>query len=188
MSSLGVLSWAGLEVSFQRIGRASWLTEGILRSWSAAPWVAVPGGIAVACFPVEALWLGLSNASAPVVARLESQNGRWSREIVVPPDWQLGWIQSRVQTRPIAFGRGCQSARFWLRAQRAGEATTATLSVVLLAPEAWRKRLGPLELEPVIEPAPVICYSRVVLPEGKAPAASDTSSHPFSNGNGSVRD
>lgn len=165
MSSLGVLSWAGLEVSFQRIGRASWSAEGILRSWSAAPWGAVPGGVAIACLPVEALWLGLSNASAAATVRLESQDGRWSREIVVPPGWQLGWIESGVQTRPIALDRGCQSARFRLRAQRAAEATPATLSIVLLALEGWRKRLGPLELEPVVEPAPVARYSRVVPPE-----------------------
>ncbi len=83
----------------------------------------------------------------------------------MPPSWQLGWIESGVQTRPIALSRACQSARFRLRAQRAAVATPATLSIVLLAPEAWRKRLGPLELEPVVEPAPVTRYSRVVPPE-----------------------
>jgi len=174
MCSLGVLSWAGLDVSFQRIGRASWSAEGVLRSWSAAPWVAVAGEVTVACFPAEALWLGLSNTSAPAMARLESKNGRWSREIVTPPDWQLGWLHSGIQTRPIALGHGCQSARFWLQARRAAEATPATLGVVLLAPEAWRKRFGPLDLEPIVEPAPSIRYSRIALPEGKAPTASDT--------------
>lgn len=184
MSSLGVLSWAGLEVSFQRIGRASWSAEGILRSWSAAPWGAVPGGVAIACLPVEALWLGLSNASAPATVRLESQNGRWSRGIVVPPDWQLGWIQRGVQTRPIALSDGCQSARFLLRAQRAAESTSATLRILLLSPESWRRRIGPLELEQVVEPAPVIRYSRVVFPEGKAAAGSDPNMNPPSNGIG----
>jgi hypothetical protein len=182
MSSLGILSWAGLEVSFQRIGLASWSAEGILRSWSAAPWRAVPDGVAIACFPMEALWLGLSNANAPVTARLESQGGRWSREIVVPPDWQLGWIRNGVQTKPIALSRGHQSARFRLRAQRVEGPTPATLSVVLLAPEAWRKGLGPLDLEPAVEPAPVIRYSRVVLPEAKASPASDTNVYRLSDG------
>jgi hypothetical protein len=183
MSNAGVLAWAGVEISFQRIGRGAWSPNGLLRSWSFAPWRTVPGGVTIACFPAEALWLGLSNAGAPATVRIESQNGRWSREVVVPPDWQLSWIGRDIQKKPIALNQGCHTARFRLRAQGPTKELSTTLGLTLLAPDAWKKRFGRIELEPAIEPAPVMRYSRVMPIEGDAPDAGDKNLFSTSNGN-----
>lgn len=162
MSNAGVLAWAGVEISFQRIGRGAWSPNELLRSWSFAPWRLVPGAVAVACLPAEALWLGLSNAEAPTTVCIESQNGLWSREVMVPPDWQLSWIGKDTQKKPIALNQGSHTARFRLRAKGPTKAPSTTIGLTLLAPEAWGKRFGRLELQPAVEPAPVIWYSRVM--------------------------
>jgi hypothetical protein len=164
MSGPDVFRVAGLEVSFQRLGRRAWSTAGLLRSWGAAPWRSVPGGVAVACLADEALWLGLTTTAEPATVRLETADGAWVRELAVPPDWQLGWLCHDAETQPIALAVGAPCAGYRLRVMRASSPATQGCDLELLAPGEWRKRFGPLELAPAKEPPPVGRYSRVVPP------------------------
>lgn len=154
----------GLGVSFQRIGRGSWSARGILRSWAVAPWRVVSGGVAVACFPDEAIWLGLSREGEPVAVRLASRGGKWFRELTVPPDWQLGWLASGNETRPIALARGCRSATYRLKVTRAGKAVPEQLTLTLLTPAAWEEYFGALDLTPAVEPPLVGLYCQAIPP------------------------
>jgi len=166
MSSADVLSWGGLDISFQRFGRSAWSSTGILRSWAQAPWTELPqGGIAVACFPSEALWFGLTATGTAARIRFASRSGSWTRDLDVPPDWQLGWIQSAARKRPIALRRECQSAAFVLSVRCPKTTQPKDLPITLLAPEAWKVQVGPLELQPAEEPEPVQLYSRIMPPD-----------------------
>jgi len=167
MSSADVLSWGGIDISFQRFGRDAWSRAGILRSWAGAPWSTLPGGgIAVACCSSECVWFGLTATGAAARVRFESGNGHWARDLNVPPDWQLGWIQSGTRKRPIALRSDCQSAAFVLSVRCPKTAAAKCLALTLLAPDAWRLRVGPLELQPAEEPEPVQLYSRIMPPAG----------------------
>ena len=163
MASSDVLSWNGLDISFQRFGRRAWSSNAILRSWAQAPWQWIsPGCLALACFPSEALWLGVTATHGAARIHFRSGRGRWTRDLVVPPDWQLSWLQSGSRKRPIALRRGCQSAVFVLSARTGRRHETKTLAVTLFAPTAWRRRVGPLELAPAQRPEPVALYSRIM--------------------------
>jgi hypothetical protein len=82
----------------------------------------------------------------------------------VPPDWQLGWIESAGRKRPISLRRDCQSAAFVLSVRCPKTAQPKDLPITLLAPEAWRQRVGRLTLQPAEEPEPVQLYSRIMPP------------------------
>ncbi|MBS1134493.1 MAG: hypothetical protein H6R02_1634 [Burkholderiaceae bacterium] len=167
MASSDVLSWNGLDISFQRIGRRSWSSSAILRSWAQAPWQWIsPDCLALACFPTEALWLGLTATHGAVRVHFRSGRGRWTRDLDVPPDWQLSWIQSGSRKRPIALRSGCHSAVFVLSARAARKHEPKALAVTLVAPAAWRRRIGPLKLAPAQRPEPVALYSRIMPQHG----------------------
>jgi hypothetical protein len=165
MSSTDVLRWGGLEISFQRLGRRGWSPTGLLRSWARAPWRSVEGGVVVACLPDEAVWLGLTALDAAVSVRCESVDGAWWRELAVPPDWQLGWLQRDAATRPIDLGGDARSAAQRLVVTGASLPDPMRCGVELVSPEEWRRRFGPLDLEPAVEPPPVGRYSRVIPPD-----------------------
>jgi hypothetical protein len=165
MASSDVLSWNGLDISFQRTGRGAWSGSAILRSWAQAPWQwTSPARLALACFPTEVLWLGLTATHGAARVHFQSGRRRWTRDLDVPPDWQLSWIQSGSRKCPIALRRGCHSAVFVLSARAARKHETKTLTVTLVAPTAWRRRIGPLELAPAHQPEPVALYSRIMPP------------------------
>lgn len=169
MSSSDVLSWGGLDISFQRIGLRSWASVGVLRSWAGAPWQRLrESAVAVACCPSECVWFGLTASSGGARVRFQSLGGRWVRDLNVPPDWQLGWIQSAGRERPIALRPDCRSAVFVLTVRCPKTARPKTLAIKLLAPEAWRLLVGPLKMKPAEEPEPVLHYSRIMPPGGEA--------------------
>lgn len=89
------------------------------------------------------------------------------RELSVPPDWQLGWIQNAGRERPIALRPECRSSAFVLSVHCPPTAEASTVAITLLAPDAWRLRVGPLELTPAEEPEPVPRYSRIIPPGGE---------------------
>jgi hypothetical protein len=146
MSGAGALRWAGLEISFQRLGRSGWSSMGLLRSWAGATWRRVEGGVAVACCADDVVWLGLTATDDPASVRCESADGTWHRELAVPPDWQLGWLQRDASTRPIDLTGGVRCSAYRLRVTRASLQTPLDCDLELLAPEEWRRRFGPLEL------------------------------------------
>lgn len=169
MSSSDVLSWGGLDISFQRLGRSAWSSTGVLRSWAGAPWKRLSEcAVAVACLHSECIWFGLTAGGDGTHVRFESRGGSWVRDLDVPPDWQLGWIQREGRQRPIALRPNCRSAAFVLSARCSNAVEPATLAITLLAPEAWRVRVGPLELVPAEEPELVLRYSRIMPPGGDA--------------------
>jgi len=164
-----VLSWGGLDISFQRIGLCAWASVGVLRSWAGAPWkVLRESAVAVACLPSECIWFGLTATGDEAHVRFESRGGRWVRNMYMPPDWQLAWIQSAGRERPIALRPNCRSAAFVLSVRCPKTAKPKTLAITLLAPEAWRLRVGPLRLKPAEEPALVLRYSRIMPPGGES--------------------
>ena len=168
MAASDVLSWSGLDISFQRLGRSAWSSRGVLRSWAQAPWERLPDGdLAVACLPGDAVWFGLTATGSAARVRFESRNGLWVRELDVPPDWQLGWIQTARRKRPIALRSGCQSASFVLSVRCPKAARPNALAILLLAPDAWRRLIGPLQLDPAEEPEPVGLYSRIMPARGE---------------------
>ncbi len=164
MSDAGALHWAGLEISFQRIGRKGWSSTGLLRSWAIAPWHSVGAGVVVACRADEVVWLGLTATNDPASVQCESADGAWQRELTVPPDWQLGWLQRDSERRPVDLAGGVQCAAYRFRVTRASLQAPLVCEFELLAPEEWRRRFGPLELEPAVEPPPVGRYSRIIPP------------------------
>lgn len=181
MADYGVLNWAGLEISFQRLGRVAWSADGIVRSWAQAPWSRLSADeIAVASLPDEALWLGLNATGAAVRVRLRSRGGRWQRELKVPPDWQLAWLAESAaggaaegaadggRRQPIALRRGCRSASYVLEVRRRATAAARVMALRLLAPDAWRRMIGPLQIAPAEEPEEVMLYSRI-MPAGPPP-------------------
>lgn len=164
-----MLSWDGLEISFQRIDLGAWASGRVLRSWAGAPWKRTSErAVAVACLPTECVWFGLSAGGVDARVRLQSRGGRWVRDLDVPPDWQLGWVQSAGRERPIALRPNRRSAAFMLFVRCPKSAKPQTLAITLLAPEAWVQRVGPLLLEPATEPEPVLRYSRIMTPGGEA--------------------
>lgn len=171
MADAGVLCWAGIEISFQRLGRAAWTADGIVRSWAQAPWSQLSASeIAVALLPDEALWLGLNATGSAVHAALRSRGAGWQRALKVPPDWQLAWLAPAgavdgSRRRPIALQRGCRSASFVLEARRRANAPARVMALTLLAPDAWRRTIGPLQIAPAVEPEDVMLYSRI-MPAG----------------------
>lgn len=168
MSSSGVLSWGGLDVSFQRLGLRAWTSVGLLRSWAGAPWKRLrESTVVVACLPSECIWFGLTAEGDGARVRFASRGGRWVRELSVPPDWQLGWIQNAGRERPIALRPECRSSAFVLSVHCPPTAEASTVAITLLAPDAWRLRVGPLELTPAEEPEPVPRYSRIMPPGGE---------------------
>jgi len=172
MASTDVLHWAGLEISFQRLGRAGWSAVTVVRSWAQAPWHRLSADeVAVASLPDEVLWLGLNATGRAACVRLRSRGGRWSRMLKVPPDWQLAWLQAEEgaagsgRKRPIALRRGCQSASFALEVCCPGNARPTATTLTLLAPDVWRRIVGPPEIAPAEQPEEVMLYSRI-MPAG----------------------
>jgi hypothetical protein len=160
----GLLHWAGLELSFQRLGRRGWSPTGLLRSWAVASWRSIDGGVAIACRADEVIWLGLTATAGAVAVRCESEDGAWSRELAVPPDWQLGWLRRVEESRPIDLAGDARRAACRLYVTQAPGSEPQCCTLELLAPDEWRRRFGPLELEPAAGPPPVGRYSRIIPP------------------------
>lgn len=164
-----MLSWGGLDISFQRFGLSAWASVGVLRSWAGAPWKLLhESTVAVACLPSEGVWFGLTAITDAARVRFESRSGRWVRELNVPPDWQLGWILSAGRARPIALRPNCRSSAFVLSVRCPKTAKQKSLAITLLAPERWMQRVGSLELRPAEKPEPVELYSRIMPPRGES--------------------
>lgn len=170
---------AGIEFSFHRLALAAWQPEGVLRHWADAPWQPLAGaphsGVALACLPGEAVWLGLSNAGAPADVLLQGADAPPSLPLRVPPDWQLCAHGPADRREPIALG-GAAERRFVLRVQREGaqaREAAETLVLELLSPAAWAARHGPLDLAPAEEPPPMERYSRIARPKRVAPGDTD---------------
>lgn len=158
---------AGLEISFHRIGLAGWQPGDVLRSWAEAPWRATPHGVAVACRPEEALWLGIGNDGTSAELDLRRPVDGATRRLYLPNDWQLGWLlDPNGNALPIQLGDQPSVAhRMDIRAgvhPDAANRQSITREMLLLSPTAWAAAFGPLELAPVSEPAPVPLYSRQV--------------------------
>lgn len=162
-------SAAGIEVSFHRIGLSSWVGDGVLRSWAEAPCEATPGGVAVACLPGEAVWLGLTHVGEPATVVLNGLDGAGSTRLQVPPGWQLGALLGADERRhPLALGDAL-SRSYRLEVQRPAAAASASFELTLMSPAAWSSRFGPLELAPAERPPPVPPYSRIVRPKTGIP-------------------
>lgn len=163
MCSSDTLPWDGLQISFQRYSRSVWSANKIIRSWACAPWKLIgEDRVAVACFPNEAIWFGMTVTGAAVRIRLESRSGRWVRDMRVPPEWQLSWIQQGDRKRPIALRPDCQSAFFTMSVRGSKQTKTRNLEITLLVPDAWRRKLGELEIVLAEEPEAVALYSRIM--------------------------
>lgn len=169
-----MLCWAGLEISFQRLGRAAWSADGIVRSWAQAPWCRLSAdAIAVASLPDEVLWLGLNATGGAVRGRLRSRSGRWERALKVPPDWQVAWLAAGGaadggRRQPIGLRRGCQSATYVLEVRQRATAEASVMAVTLLAPDTWCRKTGQSPIAPADEPEEVMLYSRI-MPAGPPP-------------------
>lgn len=167
-----MLSVAGLEITFHRLGAAGWTPGAVLRSWADAPWrLLQDNSIAVACLHGEMIWLGLTNTAAAATVTLTAADGRATRSLCVPPDWQLGWLlngegdgerDGEEQAKPIALHHGATSAAYRLALERAQPPASDTRALVLLSPAAWAAQFGPLQLAPAEMPPPVERYSRIV--------------------------
>ena len=157
-----LLSFAGLELSFHRIGRVGWADDTVLRSWADAPWRMEDGLLAVACQPEEFVWLGIGNADATATVVLTALNGSSARTMSVPPEWQLGWlIADDSQRRPIGLF-GDTTANYRLEVIRTYPVSPTETLLALLSPSAWSERFESLELSSAEVPPPVPLYSRVV--------------------------
>lgn len=170
MATSDALHWAGLEISFQRLARRAWSAATVVRSWDQCPWQRRSDhDLAVAILPDEVVWLGLNTTGRAAQVRLSSRGGRWSRTLAVPPDWQLAWLShdgaDSRRRQPIALRRGCGSASFVIEVRRAGAVRPQMTTLTLLAPEAWRRTLGPLNISPAEQPEDVLQYSRI-MPAG----------------------
>lgn len=158
---------AGIEFSFHRLGLAVWRPAGVLRHWADVPWLPMEGlyaGVALACLPGEALWLGLSNGGAPATVLLQGADAQPSLPLRVPPDWQLCAHGPEGRREPIALD-GAAQRRFLMRVQREAPGardTSETLALELLSPAAWTARYGALHLPAAEEPPAVERYSRIV--------------------------
>lgn len=160
-----MLSFAGLEISFHRLGRAGWLPDTVLRSWAEVPWQLLEDGVAVACLPCEVIWLGLTNmASPPATVTLTASEGRATRSLLVPPDWQLAWLlDGEGRAEPIALNNA-PSVTYRLNLKRPNKAGFNSFDIALLSPAEWAAHFEPLDLKPAELPPPVLRYSRVVRP------------------------
>ena len=158
-------SAAGIELSFHRIGRAGWTHEGVLRSWAEAPWLPFDGGVAIACLPGDAVWLGLTNtAASPAGVTLATAAGASLRCLQVPPDWQLGWVPGAdAQPLPLELG-GASTNAYRMGVMRDGGTPGASFPLVLMSPSAWASQFGSIAVHPAEEPPPVPAYSRMVRP------------------------
>ena len=140
MYSSDALPWDGLQISFQRYGRSAWSANQVIRSWAGAPWKSIgENRVAVACFPSEGVWFGLTATGSATRVRLESRSTLWARNMRVPPDWQLGWIRRGNQKRPIALRPGCQSASFTISVSGPNP-THVFVDAGCLEGACWRRR------------------------------------------------
>ena len=163
-----LLSFAGLEFSFHRIGRAGWADDTVLRSWADAPWRMGDGLLSVACQPEEFVWLGIGNVGATATVVLTALNGSSTRTMSVPPEWQLGWlIGDDSQRWPIGL-LGGETANYRLEVNRTYPISPTATHLTLLSPSAWSERFEPLELSSAEAPPPVPLYSRIVRTKGAA--------------------
>lgn len=170
---------AGIEFSFHRLALTAWQPTGVLRHWADVSWQSTDKepyfGVALACLPGEALWLGLNNADAPASILLQCANAvQSSVPQLVPPDWQLCAHGPADRREPIALD-GATQRRFLLHVQREGQGapeTAETLALELLSSAIWVARYGPLNLTPAEEPPPVERYSRIVRHKRPAPGDS----------------
>lgn len=170
---------ACIEFSFHRLALAGWQPAGVLRHWADVPWQSTGKdqyfGVALACLPGEALWLGLNNVGAPASVLLQCVDAAQSSvPLLVPPDWQLCAHGPADRRQPIALD-GATERRFLLRVKREGQGareTAETLTLELLSSAIWAARYGSLNLVPAEEPPLVERYSRVV--RHKRPAPDDT--------------
>lgn len=161
-----MFSVAGLEFSFHRLGRAGWLPDTVMRSWAEVPWQPLEDGVAVACLPSEVIWLGLTNIASPATVTLTASEGRASRSLLVPPDWQLAWLlDGEGRAEPIALNNA-SSITYRLNLQRTNKGGFNSFDLALLSPTAWTAHFEPLDLTPAESPPPVLRYSRVVRPAG----------------------
>ena len=168
-------SAAGIELSFHRIGRAGWAHDGVLRSWAEAPWLPFDGGVAIACLPGDAVWLGLTNTAAlPAGVTLAAASGAGMRRLQVPPDWQMGWVPGAdAQPLPLELA-GAATNAYCMDVIRDGDTPGATFPLVLMSPAAWGSQFGSIELPPAEQPPPVPAYSRVVRPRGLGSTTHDS--------------
>jgi len=167
-------SAAGIDLSFHRIGRAGWTHDGVLRSWAEAPWLPFGGGVAIACLPGDAVWLGLTNTAASpagvtlaaAAAAAAAAAGAGLRRLQVPPDWQLGWVLGAdAQPLPLELA-GAPTNAYCMDVIRDGGTPGATFPLVLMSPAAWASQFGSIEIPPAEQPPPVPAYSRMVRPRG----------------------
>lgn len=166
---------AGIEFSFHRIGRAGWTHDAVLRSWAEALWQPFDDGIAVACLTDDALWLGLTNTGAePAGLTLTSAAGPHSRQLQLPPDWQLGWLFG-PDTQPVPLElAGLSNNAYRIAVHRKGGTPDASFGLVLMSPAAWDLHFDPIELTPAEQPPPIRVYSRMVRPRGFGQNSRDT--------------
>lgn len=159
-----MFSVAGLDISFHRLGREGWSFGVVLRSWGDAPWRPVGVGVAVACLPGEVIWLGLTNKGSPATVTCTSSEGHAARLLLVPPDWQLGWLlDGEGRAEPVALSNS-PSVTYRLNLRRADQKVSESLDLLLLSPAAWATHFEALDLKPVEVPPPVLRYSRIVRP------------------------
>ncbi|WP_230181231.1 hypothetical protein [Aquabacterium sp. CECT 9606] len=162
-------SVAGIKVSFHRIGLTDWTPSGVLRSWAEAHWQPTPGGVAIACLPTEALWLGFSDNPRPAMVVLTCTDTAETARLQVPLQWQLGFlVGADAQNRPITL-RNAASSNFRLDVQQREPTSRDSFELVLMSPLAWKTRFGPIDIAAAEPPAVVPAYSRIVRPKTGPP-------------------
>jgi hypothetical protein len=171
---------AGIEFSFHRLALAGWQPAGVLRHWAVVPWQSIGKdqyfGVALACLPGEALWLGLTNVGAPASVLLQCVDAaQSSAPLLVPPDWQLCAHGPADRRQPIALD-GAAERCFLLRVKREDQGapeTSETLTLELLSASIWTARYGSLNLVPAEEPPLMERYSRIARQKRPAPHVTD---------------
>lgn len=159
---------AGIEFSFHRLAAAHWQPAGVLRHWADVPWQSTGTGqylgVALACLPGEALWLGVNNAGAPASVLLQGVDAaQSSMPLLVPPDWQLCAYGPAGRRQPIVLG-GAAERCFLLHVKREDQDAherAETLTLELLSTAIWTARYGSLNLVPAEEPPLMERYSRI---------------------------
>lgn len=160
-----MISVAGLDISFHRLGREGWSTESVLRSWAEAKCQIFEDGIVVACLPSEVIWLGLTNTAERASVVLTSLSDCSTRSLLVPPDWQLGWLLDLDgKQKPLALAEA-SSAIYRLEVRRTNPDKSTSVDLSLISPADWPSHLEPLNLTPAAVPPPVPRYSRIVRPK-----------------------
>lgn len=156
------LSFAGLEFSFHRLGREAWLRVHCCVVGPMRPGRRCPSGIALACLSHEVVWLGIGQTGASAELMMIALDGRSSRRLRVPPDWQLAWLLDAdgrpVPLRPDEAAR----SRYRLEVRRDSAVAPQALEVHVLAPSALLASLAAVELASAQEPPPVQRYSHIV--------------------------